>query len=104
MKKTTRDYNRMEKKQAKKDGAKLVKNSGRGHHKGDASIPGFLIDYKFNAKSFTLNSENWEKHRSDSWKEDRKSPLIIVCFEDGSKVAMIEWEELKFLIEGENDG
>ena len=96
-KKTTSDYNKMEKRAAKQDGAKLVKNSGRGHHKGDASFPDYLVDYKFNAKSFTLTLENWAEHSHNAWKEDHRSPLIVVNFNDRNKVAIIEWEQFVFL-------
>ena len=42
--------------EARRDGAKLQKNSGRGPiQKGDATLGDFLIDYKESAKSFTLS-------------------------------------------------
>ncbi len=85
------DYNRMERKEAAKDGASLVSNSGRGWDKGDATWNEFLVDYKFNAKSFTLNLKNWLKHKKDSWGSDNKEPMVIVKFEDGTKVAIIDW-------------
>jgi hypothetical protein len=92
VKKTTRDYNRMEKKQAKRDGATPVKNSGRGHQKGDALIPGFMIDYKFNAKSFQLTLDNWRKLSQEAWKSDRREPVIGVKYEDGTMVAIVDWQ------------
>lgn len=97
MKKTTRDYNKMEKRAAKQDGARLVKNSGRGHHKGDASFPEYLVDYKFNAKSFTLTLGNWTEHCQNAWKENHRSPLIGIQFDGRYKVAIIEWEQFIFL-------
>jgi len=89
---TPPDYNKMERKEATRDGAKLVKNSGRGAEKGDAKLGPFLIDYKFNAKSFTLSIKNWISLRKDAWGNGQREPLIVVKFEDGSKVAILEWE------------
>lgn len=86
------DYNKMEKKEAKKDGAKLVRNSGRGSEKGDAKLDEFLVDYKFNAKSFSLSLANWHKHRKDAWGNGKREPLISIIFGDGTKVAIIDWE------------
>lgn len=84
-------YNRMEKKEAHKDGASLVSNSGRGDEKGDAKWWDFLVDYKFNAKSFALSLKNWRKHSNDAWNSDNRQPMIIVKFEDGTKVVMLDW-------------
>lgn len=81
-----------EKAEAKRDGARLVSNSGRGYHKGDALMEEFMIDYKHNAKSFTLTRKAWKKLLKDAWGEDRRSPCVKVCYEDGTKVAIIEWE------------
>lgn len=86
------DYNKMERKEAAKDGAKLVKNSGRGAEKGDAKLDNFLVDYKFNAKSFTLSLVNWMKHKKDAWKNGQRDPLVSVVFADGTKVAIIDWQ------------
>ena len=80
-----------EKREAKLDGAQLVSNSGRGYHKGDALMGDFMIDYKHNAKSFTLSRKAWKKLMKDAWGEDRRSPCIKICYEDGTKVAIIEW-------------
>jgi hypothetical protein len=81
----------MERRQAKRDGAKPVKNSGRGHEKGDAKLPGFLMDYKFNDKSFQLTADNWVKFSNQAWKQDRREPIICVNFGDGSRIAIIDW-------------
>ena len=93
------DYNKLEKKQAQKDGATLVKNSGRGWEKGDAKLEGFLVDYKFNAKSFQLTLENWRKHKNDSWSNGQRDPLIVVCFEDGTKIGLVDYAWIEELIE-----
>lgn len=81
-----------EKREAKLDGARLVSNSGRGYHKGDALMDEFMVDYKHNAKSFTLTLKAWKKLIKDAWGEDRRSPCIKIVYEDGSKVACIEWD------------
>lgn len=96
--KTTKDYNHMEKKEAKKDGAQLVPNSGRGKLKGDAMLPGYLIDYKFNSKSFTLNLAAWEKHSKDAWKQGHRDPMIIIKFGNDRKVAIIDYDVIKELL------
>ena len=90
-----KNYNQMEIKEAKRDGVTPVRNSGRGKAKGDARDDEFLIDYKFNAKSFTLTSENWKKLTRQAWKESQRSPLIIVCFEDGTKLGIIDYQYIQ---------
>jgi len=90
--KLKKDINRLEKKEAKEDGAQVVPNSGRGNAKGDARYPKYLIDYKFPAKTFTLSLQAWKKHAKDSWQENMRDPLIIIKFDDGTKLAVIEWE------------
>ncbi len=73
----------------------MVPNSGRGHVKGDAKLGNecrWLVDYKFNNKSFSLTNANWEKLRKEAWREELREPLISVVFEGGHKVAIIDWE------------
>jgi hypothetical protein len=89
----------MEKKAAKKMGAKLVPNSGRGFQKGDAKIPGFLIDFKFNAKSFTLSLINWKKHSKDAWKQGQNEAMINIQFEDGTSVVIIDYHTFNDMYE-----
>src|SRR4030042_4277727 len=84
--------NKEEKREAKRDGASLVSNSGRGYHKGDALMDEFMIDYKNNAKSFTLTLKAWKKLIKDAWGEDRRSPCVKIIYEDGHRVAIIEWD------------
>ena len=43
---------RTEKEEIKRDGAKAVKNSGRGMRKGDAMRNNFLIDYNTHCSFF----------------------------------------------------
>lgn len=85
---------RGEKREASRDGAKPVKNSGRGFRKGDAVLDGdWLIDYKHNQSSFTLNSVAWSKHCKDAWNEGHLNPAIKVVFGDGRMVAIIDWDD-----------
>lgn len=93
---------RDEKQEIKKDGAKGVKNSGRGLNKGDATFHKFLLDYKHNASTFTLTRESWIKMRKDAWRSNYRHPCISVVLGDNSdtKVAIIDWEVFKELIEG----
>jgi hypothetical protein len=95
-------WNRMEAKEAKRDGANVVPNSGRGNVKGDAKMGIWLVDYKFTSKSFSLSLQNWLKHKRDAWKEDQRDPLVKVVFEDGTKVAIIPWEMFEELGNGFN--
>lgn len=56
-----------ESEEAKRDGAKLQPNSGRGvHHKGDAILDPFLIDYKEYANSFGVSTQVWTKLNTDA--------------------------------------
>ena len=93
---------RTEKEEIKRDGAKAVKNSGRGMRKGDAMKNNFLIDYKHCEKSHTVSLVNWRKHAKDSWNENYKHPLL--CFVLGKdserKLAVIEWSVFTELVEG----
>lgn len=93
------DYNYAEKRAAKKDGAKLVANSGRGFKKGDAILyDEWLVDYKNNEKTFTLKSTAWAKHSKDAWNDGHYKPLIKVNFGDGRSVVIIDWDDFKALL------
>jgi hypothetical protein len=86
------DRNHQEKRRAKRDGATQVRNSGRGFRKGDAVWRGYLVDYKHNAKSFSLNLKAWSKHAKDAWNEEHKIPMIKVIFEDDTQLAIVPWD------------
>ena len=60
----------------KRDGATPVKNSGRGLHKGDATLEPFLVDYKEYGKSFGVTQEIWAKISTDSIKNGRRQPAL----------------------------
>lgn len=94
----TNKFNRLEKKEAARDGATLQPNSGRGVNKGDAKLKKFLIDYKFNRASFQLTLKNWQKHKKDAWHESGREPVIIVKFDDGTKLAIIDFYNVEELL------
>lgn len=87
------DWNHMEKRSARKDGATTVPNSGRGFRKGDAVLDDWLIDYKHNELTFTLKATAWSKHSKDAWNEGHLKPLIKVVYGDGRSVAIIDWDD-----------
>ncbi len=85
---------RGEKREAARDNAKPVKNSGRGFKKGDAVLEDeWLIDYKHNEFTFTLKSSAWSKHSRDAWNDGHYKPLIKVIFGDGRMVAIMDWDD-----------
>lgn len=94
----SKDTNALERRHAKKDGIVAVKNSGRGERKGDARNDQYLIDYKFNAKTFTLTAKNWHKLAEQAWKDNHRDACIVVVFEDGTEIVVIDknsvWETI----------
>lgn len=96
-----RDENR----EAKRDGAKLVKNSGRGESKGDARLDSphgffkFLIDYKHYEGTFSVKRELWKKLAKDAWNDNHRDPLIKVVYDDGTELAILDWNLFKHLME-----
>ena len=90
------DYNRSEELRARRDGAVLVKNSGRGMRKGDARRGSFLIDYKFTEKkSYALNVDTFNAFVQQSFLEGL-APVVVAVFEQhkGKAIAMIDWDYL----------
>lgn len=90
------DFNRDEELMARKDGAKLVKNSGRGQNKGDAVRGNLCIDYKFtDSKSYSISEKNWRKHENDSFRAG-KEPVIVSVFRmlGGLRLAIVRWDYL----------
>jgi hypothetical protein len=82
--------------EAKRDGAKLQKNSGRGKiQKGDAKWKNYVVDYKEYAKSISINKEMWAKICTDTFKVSReKYPVLkLILGGEGQKtrLAVIEW-------------
>ena len=82
---------------AKKIGAILVKNSGRGLRKGDMTWEDFVIDAK-EGKSFAFNERAWAKICDDALSHgvDRE-PMILRVFPSGGMVACIPWNYFEYL-------
>lgn len=88
----------------KRDGAKAVKNSGRGwKEKGDARWRGFVVDYKEYEKGFRITRDNWGKICTDTMKTDLTAApalkLIIGESPNLTRLAVIEWSELEMLLD-----
>lgn len=85
-----------EKEEAKRIGATLTKNSGRGkHNKGDCILDGiFTIDIKEYEKSFGLSQAVWSKCCSDA-NANRTEPALKVTL--GNQARMMVISETMFL-------
>jgi hypothetical protein len=93
-----------ERSEAKRDGAKQQKNSGRGNYqKGDAQWKSFVVDYKEYEKSISVSQDMWAKICTDTFKVSRdKYPVLkLILGSDRSKtrLAVIEWSLLEQLVE-----
>ena len=93
-----------ERSEAKRDGAKQQKNSGRGNYqKGDAQWRDFVVDYKEYKKSISISQSIWAKICTDTFKVSRdKYPvlkLILGSASSKTRLAVIEWALLEQLIE-----
>jgi len=89
-----------EKSEGKRIGAKLIKNSGRGQKKGDASWHNFIVDFKEVGKSFTLNKDVWAKATTDALKSNKDPAIIVVLgLTQKTRLAVIELSLLEQLLE-----
>jgi hypothetical protein len=93
-----------ERSEAKRDGAKQHKNSGRGkYQKGDSTWNGFVVDYKEYSKSISISQEIWAKICTDTFKVSRSAhPLLKLILGEGSRktrLAVIEWSLLEQLVD-----
>lgn len=88
-----------EESEAKRDGAKLTKNSGRGHYqKGDAILDGLLtIDYKEYAKSFSLSPSVWAKICTDAVRNVTMPALKVVLGTGNNKLRLFVVSEELFM-------
>lgn len=87
-----------EKGETKRDGARAVKNSGRGHYqKGDALLDIFTIDYKEYPKGFRVTMDNWAKICSDALRNNRSEPALKIVMGDTNKVRV--WVVAEHIIE-----
>lgn len=100
------DYNKAERNEAKRIGANLHKNSGRGMVKGDMSNDDFVIDAKFAKASFAINQDVWVKICTDAMRVDKsKAPLLYLIIGEGTKkvrLAVMEYDMLEYLLERSN--
>jgi hypothetical protein len=73
--------------EAKRDGAKLQRNSGRGQYaKGDAIWMGHVVDYKEYEKSFSVSRKVWAKVTSDAMRVSlNMQPLLRLVLGSGNK-------------------
>ena len=97
-----------ERSEAKRIGAKLHPNSGRGTIKGDMSTDLFVIDSKEYTKAFTITTDNWAKICSDTMSVSRsKSPMLYLVLNDNgrkTRLAVIEYSILEELLERVKNG
>ncbi len=87
--------------EAKRDNARLQKNSGRGElQKGDAKWYGFVVDYKEFSKSFSISQKVWAKICTDAIKAGGRPLLkLIIGTKHKVRLAVIEWSYLEELQE-----
>jgi hypothetical protein len=90
--------------EAKRDGAKQQKNSGRGNYqKGDALWECFVVDYKEYEKSISISQSIWSKVCTDTFKVSRDRypvlKLILGSNNNKTRLAVIEWSLLEQLVE-----
>lgn len=91
------DWLKREQAEAKHDGAKPQKNSGRGIKKGDAMLDGITVDYKMSAKSVTINTEMWAKICSDALSNQLSSPALKIVLGDEKKTRLWVIDEGLFM-------
>ena len=92
--------------EAKRIGAKLHKNSGRGMKKGDMSWNNYVVDSKEYSKSFSVTQDVWAKVVTDTLRVDKnKSPalLIVLGEQHKTRLAIIEWSEFERLVDNDNN-
>lgn len=90
-----------EKNEAKRIGARLHRNSGRGRfEKADASTDRYVIDIKEYSKSFSVSKASWSKICTDTVKVDvNKEPVLCLVLGEQQKtrLAVIAWDEFEEL-------
>lgn len=93
-----------EKGEAKRDGAKLQNNSGRGvFQKGDAIFEMFCVDYKEYTDGFRVSRRNWGKCVSDAL-HSKQWPMMKLVLKDKDsehrvRLFVIEERHFKELLE-----
>lgn len=75
--------------EARRIGAKLTKNSGRGQYqKGDAILDIFTLDFKESRRTFGLSQSVWQKVCTDAMKNGITEPALIVILGDAIKTRL----------------
>ena len=95
------DWLALEQAEAKRDGARPVSNSGRGHkEKGDARLGNFTIDYKMSAKQVTITKKMWAKVCSDATRNTLSDPALklVIGEEDGPKTRLWVIDDTMFAL------
>lgn len=93
------DYGKVEAAEAKRIGATLHKNSGRGMTKADASNDRFVIDFKYAEKSFTVNEKVWGKICTDAMRVDKnKSPMLYLILGGKTRLVIMEYAILEEIL------
>ena len=72
--------------EAKRDGARLQSNSGRGQYqKGDAKVDIFTVDYKEYKQSFGLSRSVWAKVCTDAMRNGQSEPALKIILGEGNE-------------------
>jgi hypothetical protein len=92
-----------ERSEARKDGARLQKNSGRGKiQKADAILNDWSIDYKEYAESFSISRKVWAKVCTDAFTNGPDFiPVIKLILGGKTRIAIVAWSYLEYLKECE---
>lgn len=97
-----------ERSEARRDGARQQKNSGRGaYSKGDAVWKMFLLDYKEYPKGFRVTLKEWAKVCGDAARESSRSGRDLypafksIMGDDKNKIrlATLEWAMFEELVD-----
>lgn len=95
--------NKTEAQEVKRFGGKTQKNSGRGHHKGDAKLGPFLVDVKEYAKSFGLSIDMWGKISTDAIRKEGKIPALNVVLANKLRLWVVEERMFMEMLEAWED-
>lgn len=95
--------NKTEMQEIKRFGGQAQKNSGRGHHKGDATLGPFLVDVKEYKTTFGLSRSMWAKISSDAIQKERKIPTLNVVLGDSLRLWVVEERMFMEMLEAWNE-
>lgn len=86
-------------------GANLHANSGAMLKKNDGSSRdiGFSIEVKTtNQKAFRIDKEYWKQVRDNAYIRDLE-PVMIIQFDDGTRIAIIAYDQLRYYLDIEKN-